>query len=125
MARQIPPHFHRRSLVEEFVLEGKLIFRLFIDRRVSWLLKLVPVTGLLFVIQPVDFPGVLDDLLVLFFSLILFVELAPRKVVAEHRTELRNVVNGEWRDASEHKTVIDGEIKDPGDRDKVGSKNEK
>ncbi len=125
MTRQIPPAFHRRSLIEELVLEGKLIFRLFLDRRVSLLLKLVPVTGFLFVVQPVDFPGVLDDLLVLVFSLILFVELAPRKVVEEHRRELRNVVNAEWHDAPENRTVIDGEIKDPGDRDKVSRKNEK
>ncbi len=125
MTRQIPPAFHRRSLIEEFVLEGKLIFRLFLDRRVSLLLKLIPIAGLLFVINPVDFPGVLDDLLVLVFSLILFVELAPRKVVEEHRRELRNVINAEWHDTTEHKTVINGELKDPDGQDKVSSKNEK
>ncbi len=125
MTRQIPPEFHRRSLIEEFVLEGKLIFRLFLDRRVSILLKLIPVAGLLFVVNPVDFPGVLDDLLVLIFSLILFVELCPRPVVAEHRKELRNVINAEWHEAPEHKVVIDGELKDPGDQDKAGSKHEK
>ncbi len=125
MTRQIPPEFHRRSLVEEFVLEGKLIFRLFLDRRVSLLLKLIPVAGVLFVINPVDFPGFLDDLLVLIFSLILFVELCPRTVVEEHRRALRTVINGEWREAPRDKVVIDGEIRDPDQQEKVGSKNEK
>ncbi len=125
MTRQIPPQFHRRGLVEEFVLEGKLIFRLFLDRRVSLLLKLIPVIGLLFVINPVDFPGLLDDLLVLIFSLILFVELCPRTVVDEHRRELRNVIDAEWHEAPKNKVVIDGEIRDADQQDSASSRNKK
>ncbi len=125
MTRQIPPNFHRRSLVEELALEGKLIFRLFLDRRVSLLLKLIPVAGILFVINPVDFPTILDDLIVLVFSIILFVELSPRQVVEEHRRELRTVVNAEWHETSENNVVIDGVLKDPGDQDKASNKNEK
>ncbi len=125
MTRQIPPEFHRRSLIEEFVLEGKLLFSLFLDRRVSFLLKLIPVAGLLFVVNPVDFPGVLDDLLILIFSLILFIELCPRPLVEEHRRQLRNVINGEWHETPEDKVVIDGVSRDPGDQDTESHKNEK
>ncbi len=125
MTRQIPPQFHRRGLVEEFVLEGKLIFRLLLDRRIPLLLKAIPVVGLLFVINPVDFPGLLDDLLAVIFSLILFVELCPRAVVDEHRRALRNVIDGEWHESPRDKVVIDGEISDPDRQDDASSQNKK
>ncbi len=112
MPRQISPKIPRRSLIEEFVLEVKLILRLFLDRRVSFLLKLIPLTGLLYVINPVDVPSYLDDLFALVFSLVLFVELCPRQVVDEQRKELRSVVNGEWREVPKDSTIIDGEMWD-------------
>ena len=125
MARQIPPKTPRRSLIEEIVLEVKLIFRLFLDGRVNLLLKLIPVAGLFFVVSPVDFPGVLDDLLVFIFSLILFVELCPRQVVEEHRKALRNTITAEWHEVPKSKVVIDGEIKDPDDKPGTGTRTEK
>ncbi len=125
MARQIPPKFQRRSFIEEIVLESKLIFRLFLDRRVSLPLKLIPIVGILFVVNPVDFPSVIDDLLVLVFSIILFVELCPRPVVDELRQELRSVVTAEWHDAPKTNRVIDGELRDPDDQSSAGEKREK
>ena len=75
MTRRIPSQTPRRSLIEELVLECKLILKLFLDRRVSILLKLIPVAGLAYVINPIDFPTYLDDVFALIFSLVLFVEL--------------------------------------------------
>ncbi len=124
MSRQIPSKTPRRSLIEEIVLEGKLFFRLLLDWRVNLLLKLIPVAGLLFVISPFDFPSVLDDLLVLIFSLILFVELCPRQVVEEHRKALRNVVTVEWHEVPD-KVVVDGKIRDPDSNREAGDKTEK
>ncbi len=115
MTRQTPTKSPRRGLIEEFVLEGKLIFRLLLDSRVSILLKLIPLAGLIFVVNPVDFPGFLDDLLVFILSLILFVELSPRQVVDEHRKYLRSVVTAEWHEAPEKK-IVDGEIRDVEDQ---------
>lgn len=122
MPRQISPKIPRRSLIEELVLECKLILRLYLDRRVSFLLKLIPLAGLLYVINPADVPGYLDDLFALVFSLVLFVELCPRQVVDELRKELRNVVNGEWHEVPKESTIIDGELKDaekPPDEEKT------
>ncbi len=122
MTRQIPPKIPNRSLIEEFVLECKLILRLFLDRRVSFLLKLIPLAGLLYVINPVDVPSYLDDLFALIFSLVLFVELCPRQVVNEIRHDLRSVVNGEWREVPKNSTIIDGELRDaenPGEEEKT------
>ena len=70
----------------------KLYWRLFKDRRVSLLPKLILVAGLIYVIVPTDlipdFPliglGQLDDALVMVVALRLFMALAPRRVVEEH-----------------------------------------
>ena len=112
MTRQIPSQTPRRSLIEELVLECKLILKLFLDRRVSILLKFIPVAGLAYVINPIDFPTYLDDVFALIFSLVLFVELCPRQVVAEHRKQLRSVVNGEWHEVPKNATVVDAELRD-------------
>ena len=102
----------RRGLLQEISLEAELFLRLLIDGRVNILLKLIPIAGLLYVINPVDFPGPLDDIVVLIFSLILFVELCPRQVVDEIRQELRRVVPGEWHDPPKDPTIIDAEFQD-------------
>ena len=102
----------RRGLIQEISLEAELFLRLLIDGRVNILLKLIPIAGLLYVINPVDFPGPLDDIVVLIFSLILFVELCPRQVVDEIRQELRRVVPGAWHDPPKDPTIIDGEFQD-------------
>lgn len=70
----------------------KLYARLFTDKRVSWLPKLVLVGGLAYFVMPLDaipdFPllgfNQLDDLAVLLFAVRAFVALSPRHVVEEH-----------------------------------------
>ncbi|MEN6546401.1 MAG: DUF1232 domain-containing protein [Armatimonadia bacterium] len=70
----------------------KLYWRVFMDKRVSWLPKLVLVGGLAYFVFPFDaipdFPLIglnqLDDLAVLLFAVRAFVALAPRHVVEEH-----------------------------------------
>jgi uncharacterized membrane protein YkvA (DUF1232 family) len=105
----------RRGIIEEIGLEANLFMSLIIDRRVSILLKLIPLAGLLYLINPVDFPGWLDDAFVVIVSLVLFVELCPRSVVDEHRNRLRQVIPGEWHDVPPDETIIDGEFRDPAD----------
>jgi len=70
---------------------AKLYWRLFHDRRVSWLPKAVLILGVVYVIVPIDalsdflVPlGYTDDLGVLMAALWAFVKLCPRRVVAEH-----------------------------------------
>jgi uncharacterized membrane protein YkvA (DUF1232 family) len=70
----------------------RLYWRLFTDRRVSWLPKAVLIAGIAYFVVPLDlipdFPaiglGQLDDAAVLIGALQLFVRLAPRRVVEEH-----------------------------------------
>jgi uncharacterized membrane protein YkvA (DUF1232 family) len=80
------------GVVKEFVLRLKLILRLMSDRRVNFLLKILPIASLVYLIWPIDlapglaFPviGALDDAAVLGLGAYLFVELCPPSVVQEH-----------------------------------------
>ncbi len=53
-----------------------------------------------------------DDALVIWLGLYLFVELCPDDVVEEHLQTLRKVIPGEWRDAPPDEPVLDAEYKD-------------
>lgn len=66
----------------------KLVLRLLRDRRVHPLLKLVPFTGLLYLVFPFDIPLPIDDIGVLWLTSSLFIEMAPASVVEEHRRAL-------------------------------------
>lgn len=106
------------GIIHEIGIQFNLLQQLFMDRRVSLLLKLIPIAGLLYVINPVDFPGPIDDIVVLIFSLVLFVELCPRAVVEEHRKNLRRVIPGEWHDVPKGTNVAaGGEMRDADARD--------
>jgi len=70
----------------------RLYWRVFTDRRVSLLPKLVLVAGLLYFVIPLDlipdFPlvglGQTDDIIVLILTSRMFIAMAPRSVVEEH-----------------------------------------
>jgi uncharacterized membrane protein YkvA (DUF1232 family) len=70
----------------------KLYWRVFSDRRVSVLPKLVLIAGLLYFVVPLDlipdFPlvgiGQIDDIGVLIVATRTFIAMAPRSVVEEH-----------------------------------------
>jgi uncharacterized membrane protein YkvA (DUF1232 family) len=92
--------------------------RLIGDRRVSFLLKLLPIGAAIYVISPVDlipgavipFIGALDDAVVLWLGTTLFMSLCPEAVVQEHTNALDKVVTGTWRDTP--KQEESGEIID-------------
>lgn len=74
----------------------RLVWRLMLDQRVPWALKIIPIITLIYVISPVDLipdliPGLgqLDDLAVIFLGLNWFVDLCPPAVVTEHRRSIR------------------------------------
>ena len=70
----------------------KLYWRIFTDRRVSVIPKIILVAGIAYFIIPMDFIpdfpllglGQLDDLAVMALALKAFITLAPRSVVEEH-----------------------------------------
>ncbi len=78
------------------VREVRLLWRLFRDQRVHWLLKLIPVLGVLYLFSPIDLIpdlkipglGILDDLLVLVLGFWLFSILAPPAIVKEHLEDM-------------------------------------
>ena len=70
----------------------RLFWRLFTDKRVSFLPKLVMAVGAIYFVVPLDgipdFPlvglGYLDDIVVLYVTAKLFIRLCPRNIVEEH-----------------------------------------
>jgi hypothetical protein len=81
----------------------KLILRLMGDRRVSPLLKLLPIGSLVYLVIPDLMPTPIDDALVIWLGSTLFVELCPSHIVKEHLDALNSVIEGEWREIHEEK----------------------
>ncbi len=108
----------------DLVMRIKLIWRLMGDRRVNFLLKLLPVGALIYLLLPIDLlpdialpmVGYLDDAAVLWIGMTLFVSLCPDDVVQEHMNALQKVIPGKVRDVSDKEG---GEVIDvqPGDSD--------
>ena len=92
---------------QDLIQHAKLIFRLMGDKRVNFLLKILPVAAIVYLVSPIDLApglalpviGALDDAAVLWLGSTLFLALCPDEVVQEHRASLNKVVNGSWRDA--------------------------
>jgi uncharacterized membrane protein YkvA (DUF1232 family) len=107
-----------RSFFQDLIQRLRLILRLMGDKRVNFLLKLLPIAAAIYVISPVDLIpaavvpiiGALDDAAVIWLGTTLFVSLCPDEVVQEHTNALQQVVNGIWRDVS--RSVDQGEIID-------------
>jgi len=105
---------------KDLILRLKLILRLIGDRRINFLLKLLPIAAAIYVISPVDlipgavFPviGALDDAVVIWLGTTLFVALCPDDIVQEHTNALHKVVTAIWRDAPQQDET--GEIIDAG-----------
>ena len=92
-------------------LQIKLILRLLADRRVSPLLKLLPIGTLVYFFVPDLAPGPIDDALVIWLGGFLFVELCPQDVVQEHMDALNQVIPGELKDPpGRDEDIIDAEF---------------
>ncbi|MDY6847241.1 MAG: hypothetical protein SVP52_08915 [Chloroflexota bacterium] len=92
----------------------RLIVRLLKDRRVNFLLKLLPVGALLYLVVPIDFLPLnpLDDAAVLWLGGTLFVGLCPNNVVQEHRQALQKSIRGVDIVEKKASDVVDAELKD-------------
>jgi uncharacterized membrane protein YkvA (DUF1232 family) len=92
---------NRPGFFNDLLNRLKLVLRLMADRRVNPLLKGLPIFSLIYLISPIDLAiGPIDDALVIWLSLTLFVELCPPEIVQEHMAALNQVVPGQWRDSS-------------------------
>jgi hypothetical protein len=94
-SRSIPS---QGGLYNNIVLRIKLIMRLMGDRRVNFLLKLIPVGSLVYFLVPDLVIGPVDDALIIWLSTVLFVEMCPPEIVQEHLAILNNVVPGQWEE---------------------------
>jgi hypothetical protein len=110
---------NRPGFLNDLLNRLKLVMRLMGDSRVNILLKGLPVFGLIYLISPLDLAiGPIDDAVVIWLSLTLFVELCPPEVVQEHMAELNKVIPGQWHDPSPNapnprpndEEIIDGEF---------------
>ncbi len=94
-------------------MRARLILRLMGDKRVNPFLKLLPIGSLIYLFNPIDIPGPLDDALVLWLGVYFFVELCPPAVVQEHLNELRLHIAGTSTDApSPKEDAVDAEFRD-------------
>lgn len=89
------------GVFNELSIRIKLIWRLLLDRRVNILYKLLPIGSLIYLINPFDIPGPVDDALLIWLGGYLFIELCPPEIVQEHMDELTQVIEGEWREIEE------------------------
>ncbi|GAB4532060.1 MAG: hypothetical protein Fur0018_20440 [Anaerolineales bacterium] len=100
------------SPIREVTRFARLIWRLLNDERVSPLLKLIPLGGVVYLLFPFDVPGPVDDAGVIGMSLYLFVELCPQDVVEEHRRALDGTLDVRWKDKTDDDNTVDAEWKE-------------
>ena len=105
------PIVYRASLFLRIDNYLRLFLRLLLDRRVSFMLKLIPLGAVLYAVSPLDwFIPVVDDLVIACLAVYLFVELCPSGIVAEHRKGIETVLEGRWRDALDESPVDEEDI---------------
>ncbi|PKN93288.1 MAG: hypothetical protein CVU44_10375 [Chloroflexi bacterium HGW-Chloroflexi-6] len=110
----------QNNALEELTFRVKLIWRLMADRRVSPLVKLLPVGALIYLISPIDaimgIPGIsaLDDMGILWLGSYFFIELCPTDVIQEHVREMtnNNTIVEDAKQGQPPAEVIDGEATD-------------
>ena len=100
-----------QGMTRNFVDRLKLILKLLGDRRVSPLVKLIPVGALAYLVWPLDaLVGPLDDAAVLWIGSTLFVELCPPEVVQEHMQEIGSNLGDSSGD------IVDADVTDVNDK---------
>jgi hypothetical protein len=95
----------------ELSIRAKLIIRLMRDRRVNFLLKLLPLGALVYMFIP-DIPGPIDDAAMIWLGTYIFVELCPPDIVQEHLNDLRRVIPGKFAETPSAADILDGEFVD-------------
>lgn len=93
----------------------KLIIRLLGDRRVSPLLKAIPILGALYFLIPDLVLGPLDDAAIIWLATTLFVELCPPEVVEEHKRSIlgtASAVDTSQQEEIAEEDIIEGEVID-------------
>lgn len=82
----------------------QLIFRLLLDGRVSFWLKLLPIGALVYLFSPIDavIPAI-DDAVIVGLGTYTFLELCPQNIVEEHKAR----ITGRQQATAEEEEIID------------------
>lgn len=99
--RKIIPQRTDSNFFQGLVVELRLVLRMLSDRRVNFLLKLLPLGSLVYLLFPDLLLGPIDDTVIVGVGVYLFIELCPDEVVAEHRAALRGETQEETHTAGE------------------------
>jgi uncharacterized membrane protein YkvA (DUF1232 family) len=77
----------------------RLVWALWLDPRISPLLKILPLGSIVYLISPFDMViPLVDDVGVLWFFTYLFIELSPEEIVEEHRRKINHTIYREWKE---------------------------
>jgi hypothetical protein len=78
------------GFISDIIVKIRLVIKLVQDDRIDMLLKAIPVFCLIYLIVPFDLLiGPLDDALVLYLGMDLFINLCPQDIVNEYLLEIR------------------------------------
>lgn len=100
------PSGYDENFFQEWWRTIRLAWKLFTDRRVDVVAKLVPFLGLIYVLFPLDLvpdliPGLgqLDDLAIILMAVRFFIKVCPPELVASYRAQLEGgeVIDAQWR----------------------------
>jgi len=100
------------GLVTDLVNRVKLIVRLLGDKRVSPMIKLIPIGSALYFLVPDLVIGPLDDAAIIWLATYLFVELCPPDVVDEHTRAIQGLPPAAAAQANEttEDEIVEGEV---------------
>ncbi len=95
----------------DIVEKVKLTYRLVRDSRISFWLKLIPISCLVYFIVPTDLLiGPIDDAILMYLGMDVVIEMCPKDIVAEHLADIQGQPVSP--SAAPQEDVIDAEFKD-------------
>jgi len=96
------------GFISDVILKIKLVFKLIQDDRIDILVKAIPVFCLIYLIVPIDLLiGPIDDAIVLYVGMDLFISLCPQDIVNEYLVNLKGQSN-----SPSTEEIIDAEFKE-------------
>ncbi|MCD6356651.1 MAG: hypothetical protein J7L66_05125 [Anaerolineaceae bacterium] len=96
------------GFISDVIMKVRLVIKLMQDDHIDMLLKAIPVFCLIYLVVPFDLIiGPVDDAVVLYLGMDLFINLCPQDIVNKYLLEL-----GGTRKESSSEDVIDAEFKE-------------
>ena len=112
MSKKPSSSSNQLGFIGELWQQAKLVFQLILDPKVPIYLKALPFAALAYLIFPFDFlpdfvPGLgqLDDLTILLLGAKVFIELAPKDIVAQYIDRMQTLNEGNDLKSSSEKAV--------------------